>query len=47
MHSVTDAAKGAAQAVKDEIQSDIKPSLKDDGAAAADAAAATPAAPAK
>lgn len=47
LHSVTDAAKGAAQAVKDEIQSDIKPSLKDDGAAAADAAAATPAAPAK
>lgn len=45
MHSVTDAAKGAAQAVKDEIQSDIKPALKEDGATAADPA--TPAAPAK
>eukprot|EP00903_Cladosiphon_okamuranus_P008978 g8589.t1 len=47
LHSVTDAAKEAAQAVKHEIQSDIKPALKEDGAAPADAAAATPAAPAK
>lgn len=47
LHSVTDAAKGAAQAVKHEIQSDIKPAVKEDGTTAADAAAATPAAPAK
>lgn len=44
-HTVTDGVKGAMGAVRDEIQADIKPSLKDDPAPAADAAAA--AAPAK
>lgn len=47
LHSVTDAAKGAAQAVKNEIQADIKPSLKEDVATTADTATSTPAAPAK
>lgn len=46
-HTVTDGVKGAMGAVRDEIQADIKPSLKDDPAPADAADAAAAAAPAK